>query len=66
MWITDGSRNDATQEYSKLSLEVVEARRFAEIEMMDIGGKKGKSRTRDKSHTMVSMSKYEGNSLVLL
>ena len=66
MQILDGSRNKATQEYSKLGLEAVEAGRFAEMEMMDTGGKKGKSRTRDKSHTMVSMSKYEGNSLVLL
>ena len=66
MWIPDGSRNEATQEYSKLALEVVEAGRFAKMEMMDIGGKKGKSRTGDKSHTMVLMSKYEGKSLVLL
>ena len=66
MWIPDGSRNEATQEYSKLALEVVEAGRFAKMEMMDIGGKKGKSGTGDKSHTMVLMSKYEGKSLVLL
>ena len=57
VWIPDRFRKEATQEYSKLSLEVVEAGRFAEMEMMDIGGKKGKSGTSDKSHTMVSTSK---------
>ena len=57
MQILDGSRNKATQEYSKLGLEAVEEGRFAEMEMIDIGGKKGKSETRDKSHTMVSTSK---------
>ena len=66
MQIPDRSRNEATQEYSKLGLEAVEAGRFAEMEMMDTGGKKGKSRTRDKSHTIVSTSKYEEKSLVLL
>ena len=66
MWIPDGSRNEATQEYSKLALEAVEAGRFPDLEMMDIGGKKGKNGTWDKSHTMVSTSKYEGKSLVLL
>ena len=66
MRIPDGSRNEATQEYSKLGLEAVEAGRFAEMKMMDIGGKKGKSGTGEKSHTMVSTSKYEEKSLVLL
>ena len=65
MQILDGSRNETTQEYSKLGLEAEQAGRCAEMEMMHIGGKKGKNGTRDKSHTMVSTNKYEGKSLVL-
>ena len=65
MRVPDGSINEDTKEYSKLGLGTVEAGRFAEMEMMDIGGKKGKSGTRDKSHTVVSTSKYEGKPLVL-
>ena len=52
MRIPDGSRTEATQEHSKLGLEAVEPGRFAEMEMIYIGGKKGKSGIRDKYHSM--------------
>ena len=56
----------AIQEYYKLGLEVAEGRRFTRIELMNIGGKKRKSGSKDGLHTMVSKSKREGKYLVLL